>query len=323
MINIIKKTSQLLLSMILVACSTFVSAQGNKPIVAVASFESSFSNYDSRNIQTAIETALSKTQKFTLMERGRLDSLLAEQGLSANGLVAGSGEIGGFSGVDYLIYGRVTQLGLEAKNVLIMSACEAQLGLDVRVVDVKTGEIRLSENISADDQVNTAGAEENPCNGVGISAFDNLTATTARKLAEKLTQTLFPVKLAKVSSDEVYLNYGEGFLNSGEILKVVSLGEGFEDPDTGEILGAEEELLAIVKVTKLRPKYSIASILMQAGDLNRGDVANRLSKKAQKKAQKVVKSCTSAIKRVTKSCKKDGKKCDKAREKKATSCALN
>tara|TARA_B110000211_G_C14010079_1_gene522673 strand:- start:217 stop:1146 length:930 start_codon:yes stop_codon:yes gene_type:complete len=309
--------------MILVACSTFVSAQGNKPIVAVASFESSFSNYDSRNIQTAIETALSKTQKFTLMERGRLDSLLAEQGLSANGLVAGSGEIGGFSGVDYLIYGRVTQLGLEAKNVLIMSACEAQLGLDVRVVDVKTGEIRLSENISADDQVNTAGAEENPCNGVGISAFDNLTATTARKLAEKLTQTLFPVKLAKVSSDEVYLNYGEGFLNSGEILKVVSLGEGFEDPDTGEIIGAEEELLAIVKVTKLRPKYSIASILMQAGDLNRGDVANRLSKKAQKKAQKVVKSCTSAIKRVTKSCKKDGKKCDKAREKKATSCALN
>ena len=323
MINIIKKTSQLLLSMILVACSIFVSAQGNKPIVAVASFESSFSNYDSRNIQTAIETALSKTQKFTLMERGRLDSLLAEQGLSANGLVAGSGEIGGFSGVDYLIYGRVTQLGLEAKNVLIMSACEAQLGLDVRVVDVKTGEIRLSENISADDQVNTAGAEENPCNGVGISAFDNLTATTARKLAEKLTQTLFPVKLAKVSSDEVYLNYGEGFLNSGEILKVVSLGEGFEDPDTGEIIGAEEELLAIVKVTKLRPKYSIASILMQAGDLNRGDVANRLSKKAQKKAQKVVKSCASAIKRVTKSCKKDGKKCDKAREKKATSCALN
>jgi len=321
--DIIKKTSQLLLSMILVACSTFVSAQGNKPIVAVASFESSFSNYDSRNIQTAIETALSKTQKFTLMERGRLDSLLAEQGLSANGLVAGSGEIGGFSGVDYLIYGRVTQLGLEAKNILIMSACEAQLGLDVRVVDVKTGEIRLSENISADDQVNTAGAEENPCNGVGISAFDNLTATTARKLAEKLTQTLFPVKLAKVSSDEVYLNYGEGFLNSGEILKVVSLGEGFEDPDTGEIIGAEEELLAIVKVTKLRPKYSIASILMQAGDLNRGDVANRLSKKAQKKAQKVVKSCTSAIKRVTKSCKKDGKKCDKAREKKATSCALN
>jgi hypothetical protein len=323
MINVIKKTSQLLLGLMLVVCSIFVSAQGNKPIVAVASFESSFKDYDARNIQTAIETALSKTQKFTLMERGRLDSLLAEQGLSANGLVTGSGEIGGFSGVDYLIYGRVTQLGLEAKNILIMSACEAQLGLDVRVVDVKTGEIRLSENISADDQVNTAGAEENPCRGIGLSAFDNLTAKTARKLAEKLTQTLFPVKLAKVSSDEVYLNYGEGFLNSGEILKVVSLGEGFEDPDTGEIIGAEEELLAIVKVTKLRPKYSIASILMQTGDLNRGDVANRLSKKAQKKASKVVKSCTSAIKSMTKKCKKDGKKCDTARKKKATSCALN
>ena len=310
------------LGLFLVLSSTFALAQSNKPIVAVGSFESSFNNYDTRNIQTAIETALSKTQKFSLMERGRLDQLLAEQGMGANGLVNGSGEIGGFDGVDYLIYGRVTQLGLEAKNLFIMSACEAKLGLDIRVVDVRTGEIRLSETLQQDDQVNTSDAESDPCRGIGISAFDNLTASTARELAEKLTQNLFPVKLAKVSSDEVYLNYGEGFLDNGEVLKVVSLGEGFEDPDTGEIIGAEEELRALVQVTKLRPKFSIAKIVLQSGSLNVGDVANRLSKKAQKSTGKMIKSCKSAIQRMNKSCKKDGSKCDKATDKKVAACTL-
>ena len=280
--------------LVAVLSSALAIAQSNKPIVAVGTFESSFSNYDTRNIQTAIETALSKTQKFSLMERGRLDQLLAEQGMSAGGIVGGSGQIGGFDGVDYLIYGRVTQLGLEAKNLFIMSACEAKLGIDIRVVDVRTGEIRLSETLQQDDQVNTSDSESDPCRGVGISAYDNLTASTARLLAEKLTQSLFPVKLAKVSTNEVYLNYGETFLNQGEILKVVSLGGGFEDPDTGEIIGAEEELRAVIRVTQLRPKYSIAEIMLQSGELSVGDVANRMSKKSQQSASKIVKSCNSA-----------------------------
>lgn len=319
--NIITRM-KVVLGMCLALSSTWALAQSSKPIVAVGTFESSFNNYDTRNIQTAIETALSKTQKFSLMERGRLDQLLAEQGMGADGLVNGSGQMGGFDGVDYLIYGRVTQLGLEAKNLFIMSACEAVLGIDIRVVDVTTGEIRLSETLQQDDQVNTADAESDPCRGIGISAFDNLTASTARDLAEKLTQNLFPVKLAKVSSEEVYLNYGEGFLNNGEVLKVVSLGEGFEDPDTGEIIGAEEELRAVIKVTKLRPKFSIAKIVLQSGSLSPGDVANRLSKKAQKSADKMIKSCKSAIKKMEKSCKKEGSKCDKASEKKTAACTL-
>ena len=106
-----------------------------------------------------------------------------------------------------------------------------------------------------------------------------MAAKVARKLAEKLTQSLYPVNLATVSSEEVYLNYGEGFLKNGEILKVVALDESFDDPDTGEIIGAEEELTAVVKVTKLRPKFSIAKILIQTGSLSSGDVVNRLFNK--------------------------------------------
>jgi len=303
--------------------SSVVFAASNKPIVGVGQFESSFSGYDTRNIQTAIETALSKTGKFTLMERGRMDQLLAEQSLSVEGMVGdGASAYGGFAGVDYLIYGRVTQLGLEAKNLLIMSECEAKFGLDIRVVDVTTGEIRLSENISEKDGVNTADSESDPCRGITISAFDNLTANASRNLAEKLTQSLFPVKIAKVSGDQVYLNYGAGFLDSGEVLKVVTLGEGFEDPDTGEILGAEEELVGLVRVKTLKPSFSIAEIIMQNAPLSAGDVANRISKKAQKNMSKFVKNCSKAQKKAAKACKKEGSKCDKAEAAAESACVL-
>lgn len=319
--NILART--LALAVISIAMASVSYAQSNKPIIGVGTFESSFSDYDSRNIQTAIETALSKTGKFTLIERGRLDQLLAEQNLSIQGLVdSGASEFGGFGGVDYLLYGRVTQLGLESKNLLIMSACEAKFGLDVRVVDVATAEIRLSENITDDDQVNTSDSESNPCRGIGISAFDNLAAKVSRKIAEKLTQTLFPVKIARVTGDQVYLNYGAGFLKNGELLKIVTLGEGFIDPDTGEVLGADEELIGVVEVTETKAKFSIGKIRLQTSGLSVGDVANRLGKSEIKSLDRKLKSCNRAMSSEQKACKKEGSRCDKAIAKREDACAL-
>ncbi|MBL6703240.1 MAG: hypothetical protein ISQ05_00740, partial [Pseudomonadales bacterium] len=224
--------------------------------------------------------------------------------------------------VDYLLYGRVTQLGLESKNLLIMSACEAKFGLDVRVVDVSTAEIRLSENITDDDQVNTSDSESNPCRGIDISAFDNLAANVSRKIAETLTQALFPVKIARVSGDQVYLNYGSGFLKDGELLKVVTLGEGFVDPDTGEVLGADEELIGVVEVTQTKAKFSIGKIRLQTAEISAGNVANRLDKSDRKQLEKKLKACSNAIKSEGKACKKEGSRCDEATTKREDACSL-
>jgi hypothetical protein len=120
----------------------------------------------------------------------------------------------------------------------------------------------------------------------------------------------------------VYLNYGSNFLKQNEVLKIVALGEGFEDPDTGEIIGAEEELIALVKVFELKPKFSKANIIYEKAPISKGDVANRLSKKEQKNVSKFVKSCEKSKNNVEKRCKKSGKNCDKAREKEIKACTL-
>jgi hypothetical protein len=194
--------------------------------------------------------------------------------------------------------------------------------LDIRVVDTSTAEIRLSENITEKDSVNTSDSESNPCRGIGISAFDNLTAKASRKIAENLTQALFPVKVARVSGDEVYLNYGTGFLKDDELLKIVTLGEGFVDPDTGEVLGADEELIGVVKVIQTKAKFSIGKIMLQTGTLSVGDVANRLDKSDKKSLEKKLSSCKKARKSESKSCKKEGSRCDKAVTKREKACSL-
>ncbi len=297
-------------------------AAGNKPIIAVGDFESSFAQYDTKNIQTAIETALSQTGKYTIMERGRLDQLLAEQGRSAAGLVQGSGELGGFEGVDYLIYGRVTQLSLEAQNLLLLTQCKANFGLDVRVVDVKSGEIRLSKTISEEESIATGDSQSNPCDGVTFSSVDNLSTNAAREVVESLSQTLFPVKIARISGDEVYLNYGEGFLQKDELLKITSLGDGFVDPDTGEVLGAEETVIAIIQVADIREKYSTGKILMKSNEISVGDIARRLEKTDSKDLQKGLKACTTASEARDKECNKGGKRCSEKKIKASNACDI-
>lgn len=297
-------------------------ASSNKPVVAVGDIESSFANYDTANIKSSIETALSQSGKYTLMERGRLDQLLAEQGMAAQGLTAGSGTIGGFEGIDYLIYGRVTQVGLESQNLFILTQCQATFGIDIRVSDVSSGEIRLTHSVNMEESVATGGKDENPCAGVTFSSLSELSLNAASQIVEALSQNLFPVKIARATKTEVYLNYGEGFLNKGELLKIAIQGEGFMDPDTGEVLGAEETIVAVVKVRDIRSKFSIADVIMSKESLNVGDVANRLSQKDNKRLAKGLASCEKARSTAAKSCGAGKKSCEKDEAKANKGCDL-
>ena len=65
-------------------------------------------------------------------------------------------------------------------------------------------------------------------------------------------------------------------------LKVIELGEGFMDPDTGEMLGQDETYIGAIKITEVKSKFSIGKIL--EGDIERGAIASKMSKSEGKKA---------------------------------------
>ncbi|MYG14484.1 MAG: hypothetical protein F4171_17070 [Gammaproteobacteria bacterium] len=309
-------------------------AQQNAPVIAVGDIQSSYANWDTISVQTALESALSKTRKFIIMERGRLDELLKERGLSMSGIADGNASLGGFSGVDYLLYGRVMQASLDSQNVILMTQCKGTVSLDVRTVDVNTGEIRFSESVQVSEVVATAGGDDNPCRGVTTSTLAPLSALAAEAVAEKLTVALFPVKLVRVATDQAYLNYGSPFLAPGNYMKVITLGEGFVDPDTGEVLGADEEELGYLIVREVRPKFSIADIVYRyENPMAVGDVAMKLSSSEAKSVGKMLagiekakarqeRDCRNAQKRVQRNCSRneESSKCLKARDDVSSMC---
>ena len=303
-----------------------------KPFIGVGEITSAVKQWDTENMRTAIETAISKTGKFNLMERSRLDTLLAERGLSASGITEGIGSLGGFSGVDYLLYGRVTQVALDNKSLLLLTQCQATLGLDVRTVDVGSGEIRFSENVRLSKNVAMGGADANACANLPLTSLEELSINAAERVAEKLTVTLFPIKVANVVNGQVFLNYGEPFLRKGDYVRVVRLGKGFVDPDTGEVLGREEVEAGVLVVAEVRAKYSIADIRLRREDFGVGDVVYKVSGKNEikavqtelgaisKSANQARRACERAERTEQRRCRKEGPKCDAAREAKARAC---
>jgi len=296
-------------------------AQANKPVIAVGEITTAIGEFSTMSIQLALENALQKTNKFTIMERTRLDTLLAERGLSASGITDGISDYSGFSGVDYLVYGSVSNITVENKSVIIASNCDASLSMNIRVVDVASGEIRMSESVNVSDTVNTVlDSQQNACAGISLSSINILGEEVSDGIANKMTMGIFPIKVARVNGTQVYLNYGGSTISQDQILTLKSIGEGFVDPDTGEVLGAEEETTAVIIATDVRDNFSIGEIVANRSMPAVGDIAYILDSRNDRRS---VQSCVKATESSLKSCDKnpDSKSCIRNSEKKERACS--
>ena len=120
----------------------------NKPVVGIGEITSSVGG-NPTSFQTMLETAISQTNKFELMERNRLDEVLSEQGLQ--GEFSDAGTVMKVGAVDYLVYGSITKFGTKKKEISTKKFATvkviAEFGIDLKVVDATTGEIRRAETI--------------------------------------------------------------------------------------------------------------------------------------------------------------------------------
>ena len=108
-----------------------------------------YKNSKASNFQTMLETQMVKVGRFKIMERNRLDEVLGEQGLQ--GEFSDAGTAMNIGAVDYLVYGSITKFGTKKKEISTKSFATvkviAEFGIDLKVVDATTGEIRRAETI--------------------------------------------------------------------------------------------------------------------------------------------------------------------------------
>lgn len=286
----------LVLLSILVVIPATSHAQSSKVVVGVGEITSTVPGRNPQNFQTILETELIKTNKFTVIERGRMAEVLQEQGLTLAGITESNVDrLGGLGGVDYLVYGAITKLGVNDGGVnalgLRFAKNKVEMAMDLRIVDIKSGRIVLAESIEREIEAGKAfdigGITNRSTSGDPLSDAQRI---VGRDIAGLVATRILPIKVAAVQGDTIILNYGDSVLNVGYQLAAFEVGEGFTDPDTGEVLGAEETLIGKVEVTEARSKFSKATIvegsLPSVGDTLRIVATAEESKKKSKKKRR-------------------------------------
>ena len=257
-----------------------------KPRVAVINFEVGVSSAPGdigSGIADMLTTALVKSGKVDVYERSQLQSVLGEQGLSASGLIDPGTAIkmGKLLGVQYIIMGKVTEYGVSESGSDIGSfsfkSNEARVAADCRMIDATTGKIVLADTGVGSET--TSGIAESSNNvSLGMEGYDtSIIGKATRKSIDDMVAKIagniqIEAKIVSIAGSVVKINLGKGSVEVGQEFEVFRMGEAIKDPDTGEILDVETVKVGRIKVTKVSPKLSEASIL-SGTSIKKGDLA--------------------------------------------------
>jgi curli biogenesis system outer membrane secretion channel CsgG len=277
-------------------------ASAPKPRVAVLEFKNKTEGYvwawyrAGEAAQDMLVTELVRKGGFRVMEREKLAAILEEKNLQLSGDIdpKTAVKLGKMIGVEYLIAGAVTELGVADRDVNVPSGLfggrlpsvnvrsqKMDAAVDARAFSTSTGEIVWADTAreeTSDSSVYVAGA------GGGVEdhrKLDRLLRPVVVKLADSLGQTKISTsglggasdasgvvgKIAKAGGGAIYVNVGsEAGIKEGDEFDVYRAGEVIKDPDTGEVLGANEAKVGRIRITAIRgPRLSSAISLSGSG----------------------------------------------------------
>ena len=269
------------------------------PVIAITEIQSSvdsrywqdYKNSKAVNFQTMLETQLVQTKRFKIIERNRIDEVLSEQALQ--GEFSQNNTQMKVGGVDYIVYGSITKFGSKRKNINTGSVSVVKLisefGVDLKVVDVLTGEIIKAETV--DISLETGSGTSTNSFGISDTLADPLSdiqRSAAKSASALIAESIFPIKLITWDEEKetccAYLNYGDAIISVGDIFRVIEQGKSFVDPDTGLRLGSTEKTVSKLRVIEVLENFSKAEIIdgktPSGGELVRLDLSNSLQKQS-------------------------------------------
>lgn len=248
-------------------------------------------------------TALVKSERYIVVERSKLNEVMAEQSLGASGAVDDqtAASIGKILGVEIAVFGAVTHFGItedkKGGRVPVMgppgmrgrrlgvsvSTAEAQVVLDVRLVNTSTGEIIAAESVRGVETKRGVSLSNAHMTFKNEAEFDESMIGKATRKALKgvvmkinagMAKVPWSGKVVKSEATTVIINAGSSIgVSVGDTLIVYAAGEELIDPDTGLSLGSEETRIGTVVVTSdiAEGKAAKCTVIEGSGGA-RGDV---------------------------------------------------
>lgn len=241
------------------------------------------------NYEAMLETQLIKVGRFRVYERNKLEEVLREQGLQES--LSGNNTQIKIDGVDYLIYGAITDMSSEAKELstggFATIKVTSRFGVDVKIVDALSGEIRRAESIVAVIETGSGVATKGFTNvEVDNNGLVEAQRIVAKRTAALLAESIFPIRVVDIFNDEIYLNYGDSILSVGDRLRVIQEGREIIDQDTGLSLGSRQKILGEIEIVSADSNLSIAKITKEDSEFTVGSVAKMILEDSSSKNKK-------------------------------------
>lgn len=228
---------------------------GPKKKLAVAKFENA-TRFGKRrlgeNMTNVLTTELSKTQRFVLLERSDVDKILDQLALSQSGITEGTLKQIQLLDADFILTGAVTHYAVTttgSSNLFTQSKTQkAEVGADVRIVDVRTGEILLSESGKGStekefDKVLGMGEDGGYDESLEMDAFRIAVIDLVENIVSTIDKTPWICDVVKISDSKLYIDAGrKSNLKKGVILNIYQKGETITNL-SGQIIGFEEKMV--------------------------------------------------------------------------------
>ncbi len=290
------RTLALGLSSLTVLATPFaVMAQDAKVRVAVVDFDNN-SNWTYWGPQLGAAAAnqiageLVRSGEFAVIEREKLEALLAEQALGQSGAVdeATAARLGQLLGVQVMLTGAVTQFSIETKSVGVgparVTVTEAESVLDVRLIDTNTGEVVLVAEGKGKKRLGGATLETVDYQqsfdlGIAQEVLRPAVDETVRQVVE-VKSTLAELAPAPAASAEpgtvvglressVYIDRGATHgVAEGQRYEVYRVVDEIRNA-SGELLDAITDMVGVLEVTRVLENSSVCRIV--EGEAVEGD----------------------------------------------------
>ena len=159
------------------------------------------------------------------------------------------------------------------------------MSVDLKVTNVKSGSIAVADHVEGSVTTGQAFSIGGVSSSKGSAdPFADVQRVVAAKISKAVVTARIPIKVIKVQTNGTFvLNYGNVFLEEGDVLSAFIVGGKIVDPDTKEVLGAEETLRGAVIVIEAHQKFSRAKFVDEPLKVANGDVLRRPSRAQEMK----------------------------------------
>ncbi|MEI7481459.1 MAG: CsgG/HfaB family protein [Elusimicrobiota bacterium] len=238
-------------------------------------------------------TELTKSGKFIVVERDRMEKIMQEQKFQSQGMTdpQTAAQVGRILGLEAIVVGAVSQFGTktEGSDYLISQTKKqvADVTVDIRLVDTQSGQVLM-----ADSGKGQAKSKKGSFLGMGTKGgYDETIEGEALRAAivqfvinidSQLNKKAWSCMVADASGEDIYLNAGQDSgVTVGMKLDCYSQGAEIRNPQSNLVIGHREEYLGAVEVQRYcgdMGDCSIARLVKAAGGSPKAKDICRISK---------------------------------------------